>query len=517
MNAFISIGPGLDDAYIVYRYVVRFLNGEGLTFNDHEYVEGYTSLVWTLLLSLGTHLTAVKPHVVSVVLNYLTIVLSAVALAGLLRILDVPRAWIPAALALMAGSFLYFRVCFVGLELGLFSLLLVLFFCALFSGIRPAAERSPRALAAAGALGGALFGTRPESILLLPLIGILLWVFKRKRGVGRDVVYLGTPWCLAIGAIVLWRLAYYGEWLPNSVIAKSLSLSSADSISRVWREALNGSSYLIQAYTENPGLALIAALFFWRFCASPSRHFEALLLFVPIVVEHVAVLLNGGDWMPYFRFVNVCTPIYLAALFVLTKDWLGQGAKVGLVCVSMFAIVYVPSNARHLEPRIFPEIASVGGWMDLYQKAGEALNPVWVKGDVLIAESIGMLGYAAPDIYVHDPLALTDRNLAHDKKAERNVYGRTNWRYSLSLEPALILLHHWPHQRNWNTFKSGYPERYSFHYIPWTANSPEKCLYVIVRNDREGVYAQALLPLDARKVNYEDIVYPCPLQKDRLG
>jgi hypothetical protein len=179
--------------------------------------------------------------------------------------------------------------------------------------------------------------------------------------------------------------------------------------------------------------------------------------------------------------------------------------------------VYVPSNARHLEPRIFPEIGSVGGWMDLYQKAGEALNPVWVKGDVLIAESIGMLGYAAPDIYVHDPLALTDRNLAHDKKAERNVYGRTNWRYSLSLEPALILLHHWPHQRNWNTFKSGYPERYSFHYIPWTANSPKKCLYVIVRNDRAGVYAQALRPLDARKVNYEDIVYPCPLQKDRLG
>ena len=51
--AFVSIGLALDDAYIVYRYVVRFVGGQGLTFNDNEYVEGFTSLVWTLLVSLA--------------------------------------------------------------------------------------------------------------------------------------------------------------------------------------------------------------------------------------------------------------------------------------------------------------------------------------------------------------------------------------------------------------------------------------------------------------------------------
>src|SRR5262245_2723803 len=37
-----------DDVLIVYRYAARFASHKGLTFNDGEYVEGYTSLLWTL-------------------------------------------------------------------------------------------------------------------------------------------------------------------------------------------------------------------------------------------------------------------------------------------------------------------------------------------------------------------------------------------------------------------------------------------------------------------------------------
>jgi hypothetical protein len=509
VSAFVSIGPALDDAYIVYRYVGRFLNGEGLTFNDHEFVEGYTSLVWTLILSLSTHLTGLKPHVASVALNYLAIVLTAVALIRLLMILEIPRAWTYAALALMAGSILYFRVSFLGLELGVFSFLLVLFFCALFSAIRRPSETSLAGCAAAGGLAGVLFATRPESILLLPLVGLVLWVFRRGKEGTRQLVYLTVPWCLAIVVIVLWRLEHYGEWLPNSVIAKSLSSSSSVSISRVWSETVNGLGYLLHAYTQNPGLAFITVLVAVRFGLAPKRQLDALLLFVPIIVGHVAVVQNGGDWMPYFRFVNVFAPIYLAAFFVVIRDWLRQRAPAGVACVCVLAVLYVPSNARHFDPKLLPEIDTFGGWMDLYQQAGAALNRVWIEGDVLIAESIGMLGYAAPDIYIHDPLALTDRYLAHDKEAERNVYGRKNWKYSLSLDPALIVLHHWPHQQRWNTFTSNYPEGYRFYYLFWVENKPMRCLYVIVRRDRASLYARALQPLNPKEVNYEDIEFPC--------
>src|SRR5215212_3588570 len=42
----------MDDAYISFRYAYNLVEGHGLVFNEGEYVEGYTSLLWTLLMAL---------------------------------------------------------------------------------------------------------------------------------------------------------------------------------------------------------------------------------------------------------------------------------------------------------------------------------------------------------------------------------------------------------------------------------------------------------------------------------
>ena len=43
----------VDDAYISFRYAKNFAEGQGLVYNPGEApVEGYTNLLWTLLLSL---------------------------------------------------------------------------------------------------------------------------------------------------------------------------------------------------------------------------------------------------------------------------------------------------------------------------------------------------------------------------------------------------------------------------------------------------------------------------------
>lgn len=48
-----AIYPQIDDAYISYRYAENFVNGHGLVYNIGERVEGYTNLLWTLLVALG--------------------------------------------------------------------------------------------------------------------------------------------------------------------------------------------------------------------------------------------------------------------------------------------------------------------------------------------------------------------------------------------------------------------------------------------------------------------------------
>ncbi|MBI5056264.1 MAG: hypothetical protein HZB61_06605 [Nitrospirae bacterium] len=44
----------LDDSYIFYRYAENWANGYGPVFNIGEYVEGYSSLLWTVILALGS-------------------------------------------------------------------------------------------------------------------------------------------------------------------------------------------------------------------------------------------------------------------------------------------------------------------------------------------------------------------------------------------------------------------------------------------------------------------------------
>ncbi|MEZ4824399.1 MAG: hypothetical protein R2942_19210 [Ignavibacteria bacterium] len=41
-----------DDAFISFRYVQNFVDGNGLVFNIGERVEGYANLLWVLILSV---------------------------------------------------------------------------------------------------------------------------------------------------------------------------------------------------------------------------------------------------------------------------------------------------------------------------------------------------------------------------------------------------------------------------------------------------------------------------------
>ena len=45
-----------DDAFIIFRYADQLVRGHGLTWNPGEWVEGYTSFLWTLLMAASLRL-----------------------------------------------------------------------------------------------------------------------------------------------------------------------------------------------------------------------------------------------------------------------------------------------------------------------------------------------------------------------------------------------------------------------------------------------------------------------------
>jgi hypothetical protein len=58
-----------DDSFISYRYIDRFLEGKGLTWNDDKPVEGYSNLLWVLLLALIQKVTHAELWIIAMVVG----------------------------------------------------------------------------------------------------------------------------------------------------------------------------------------------------------------------------------------------------------------------------------------------------------------------------------------------------------------------------------------------------------------------------------------------------------------
>lgn len=508
--AFIAIEYPVDDAFIVFRYVDRFLDGKGLTFNDHEYVEGYTSLSWTLLLTLLSY-AGLNPHVASSLANYIFIVLAGLTMYWLLLIFRIDKTFRLIALFFFSTSLLFFKVVYLGLELGMFIWLLLLFLCVLLVSVRfPHFDGiSKPSVILSGVLGALLFATRPEAAFLSPLLVLACIAFGRgRKAILSHVHYFFIPFSILFFLVVLWRLLYYAEILPNSIIAKSISLQTLGTPSLSWLKAiLSGSAeYYLDAYRENPLFILVPILSIYL-VVKRKQPFIFILLLIPVAWQYLVILANGGDWMPYFRFINLYTPFIIICLIVVLAQIVQTSRFFGLLLFLVAACLHLYTNLEYLGMRENYLHQAFGKalndrWYegDLYRAVGESLNDVWIENDILIPEAIGNIGYFAPAIYIHDPSGLTDGKLSRDAQALRSVYGRTNWHYSMGLNPAVILLHWWPQGLSLEDL-----EGFDFYCVGPLPNSVDGAsLYMLIRRDRVVRYRTALLHLGLESIPSTD-------------
>ena len=203
---------GSDDAYISYRYAHNLARGEGLVFNPGERVEGYSNLLYVLLLAPFCRVAspdAVYP--VSVALN-LSFAAGAWVLFSRLaaRRLDPPRA---------RGASLLLGLCPVlwlwtasGMETPLFLLLQI----AVWALVDAEGRGEPGRLAVLGAVVVLSVLARADGFVVPAVAVLYLFAGGRKRAALVASVSLGVT----LAALVGWRLAYYGYPLPNTYYAK---------------------------------------------------------------------------------------------------------------------------------------------------------------------------------------------------------------------------------------------------------------------------------------------------------
>ncbi len=211
-----------DDAFISFRYARNLAHGDGLIFNPGgDRVEGYTNFLWVIILA-GLTLLGIPPHRAA---NPLSLA-ATIALMVVVFRFGCRRLGPASPLCLVAPFLLAINRSFAvwstsGLETRLFELLAI----AGVLGFVESLTREPEARGIGPASLLALAGlTRPDGALVaLTAFAATSAIAIRRAGIRRNLGWItrsGAVIVLPLAAHLAFRLAYYGDIVPNTYYAK---------------------------------------------------------------------------------------------------------------------------------------------------------------------------------------------------------------------------------------------------------------------------------------------------------
>ena len=310
-----------DDAFITFRYVRFFLRGEGLVYNIGERVEGYSNLLWLMELATIQRLAYVLPeHAVGSLSMAYTVATFGLVVA--LARLDARAGWRDASMLAVVGFLALHRSFAVWATGGLETRQFTFFVLLGVALIRrpPSARWGLLPASVAYALAGL---TRPEAPLFLATTTLILATDTKLFRVGkrRALMQLILPALSIFLAHTAFRIAYYGDFVPNTFHAKS-----------EWVPAM-GAIYF-RALALETGLLVIVPLA----CIGTALRFRqgdrGLLMGLSPLLPHGLYLLTlGGDhfeWRPidvWWPFLALSMAPALTALPPLARPlaWVGVG------------------------------------------------------------------------------------------------------------------------------------------------------------------------------------------------
>jgi hypothetical protein len=213
----------LDDAMISMRYAWNFSHGMGLVWNAGEYIEGYTNLLTTLLMSLVTFFFDKKISVAIVQFLGIPTVLFTAWTAK--RIFDETN---PLPISLFSAmaymlAILYYPLSYwslFGMETGLLSVLSLSGVVFTLRWLKDFDERNLRLLALCWGLS---FLARNDALIIIGISYLyLLWsvIVAKRYDLLKKVIWAGVITALFVCGQTLFRWVYYGDVLPNTYYLK---------------------------------------------------------------------------------------------------------------------------------------------------------------------------------------------------------------------------------------------------------------------------------------------------------
>ncbi len=422
-----------DDPLISLRYSQRLLEGKGLTWTDGERVEGYSNLSQVLIVAaLGvTGMDLIDALRVFTVGSMLVAFVMAMLFA---RRLGAGWAGTTLAMVLLGSSASISIWTIAGLEqpFVLACLCAALWFLAEFqaSGFNDFVW-----VRRAGVSLALLVWTRPDSPLFVALfaLGVLVLLGRRHLWAAPRALALvvGVP-LTAWAAQLVFRLAYYGEWVPNTAFVKAHVTEARVRL---------GFDYLRSGFETNSLLtgAMLVALVLGLIGRATRRW--TLLLSGLIVVWSLYVAAVGGDHFPGWRHL---VPVWGLAVMMVALGFAALGRwrwlawlRPVLVVVTLFL---VPASIARQWSRHENGVTRVARWQWEGESVGLLFGTAFEREQPLYAiTAAGCLPYFSklPSL---DMLGLNDKHIARQPADPRMPVGHDHGdgKYVLKRAPDLI-------------------------------------------------------------------------------
>jgi hypothetical protein len=450
-----------DDAMISLRYAWNLSHGNGLVWNPGEFVEGYTNLLMTLLMSISTFLFSKPLAALSIQILGIFLMLGIAFLSVRIIKFFIPKNLTP-SIRLMLEILVFFCSLFYypltfwtlnGMETGLLSLLLLL---SIYNSFLYLQNHNFYLLIYISVFLGMAFLTRADSILFAFVIFLHIFLSESKFGINNKF-FIRLLSCLAlylifITAQIVFRTYYYGEFYPNTYYLKLTGIP-------FWFRIKQGIIFLIPFFNEIKFLLLVVVI---SLITSYTK--EKLFLFSNFFITIIYQIIIGGDAWNYWRLSSPTIPLLfilfiLAVFSFLNKIFLREKLNIYVkyLLISLLIIISV-GNLIIVDERFLDEISFS---RILYKEENKInVNTAIILNDILKTNAtIGVFWAGAIPYYTDnksiDYLGKCDkivsRVLPESSKSDSRLnipgHNKSNLDYSIkTLKPTYSQGFHWEKQ-----------------------------------------------------------------------
>lgn len=390
----------MDDAFIFFRYAENFSRGEGFVYNPGEFVEGCTSFLWLLILSIAALLKfdlLIFSKLINAVFVFFTVKLTADTHKYIKMLTPEHSA---AAAALLATSAAFAPWLSSGMETVFFSFLIIITY---FYSIN--ADTSLR-YGISGVLCALLVICRPEGIFLAaPIFG---FHYIMRRGRAGNCFYISLfKFIFVYAPYFVWRYFYYGSLMPNTYHAK---------IGFGLAQLSRGAYYLFDYFIAAAFILILLIpagyyIFFFKEKGAISgkeyeNNLKLAVLYIFIISNIVFVTLIGGDFMYGFRFfAHLSAPLAIIGVYALSILFKKAARfKTAVIIIIVYSLAQFFTH---------PEVYGIAGSspVEFGRAAALFLRQNAPPESLLAINTAGIIPYYSK-LKTVDMLGLTDKRIA---------------------------------------------------------------------------------------------------------